>query len=34
MDESDAVEDLQLFARKSWKNRANRMGKIESKKAK
>jgi CBS domain containing-hemolysin-like protein len=34
MDESDDVEDLQLLARKSWKNRANRMGKIEGGKAK
>jgi len=34
MDESDAVEDLQLLARKSWLNRANSMGKIEGRKAK
>jgi CBS domain containing-hemolysin-like protein len=34
MDESDDVEDLQLLARKSWKNRANKMGKIEGRKAK
>ena len=32
MDESDSVEDLQALARKSWKNRAKRMGFIEGKK--
>jgi CBS domain containing-hemolysin-like protein len=32
MDESDSVEDLQALARKSWKNRAKRMGIIEEKK--
>ena len=32
MDESDSVEDLQALARKSWKNRAKRMGFIEEKK--
>ena len=26
MDESDSVADLQALARKSWKNRAERMG--------
>jgi len=29
MDESDSVADLQAHARKSWKNRAKRMGIIE-----
>jgi CBS domain containing-hemolysin-like protein len=32
MDESDSVADLQALARKSWKNRAKRMGIIEEKK--
>lgn len=32
MDESDSVADLQAHARKSWKNRAKRMGIIEDKK--
>jgi CBS domain containing-hemolysin-like protein len=32
MDESDSVEDLQALARKSWENRAKRMGIIEEKK--
>jgi hypothetical protein len=29
MDESDSVADMQDLARKSWKNRAKRMGIIE-----
>ena len=29
MDESDTIEDLQLLARKSWENRAKRMGIID-----
>lgn len=32
MDESDSVADLQALARKSWKNRAKRMGIIDDKK--
>ena len=32
MDESDSVADLQALARKSWKNRAKRMGIIRDKK--
>ncbi|WP_297803564.1 CNNM domain-containing protein [uncultured Polaribacter sp.] len=32
MDESDSVADLQALARKSWKNRAKRMGIIKDKK--
>jgi CBS domain containing-hemolysin-like protein len=32
MDESDSVADLQLLARKSWENRAKRMGIIEDNK--
>jgi CBS domain containing-hemolysin-like protein len=32
MDESDSVADLQAHARKSWKNRAKRMGIIEGEK--
>ncbi|WP_298779844.1 CNNM domain-containing protein [uncultured Polaribacter sp.] len=32
MDESDSVADLQQLARKSWENRAKRMGIIEDKK--
>ena len=32
MDESDSVADLQAHARKSWKNRAKRMGNITDKK--
>ena len=32
MDESDNVADLQLMARKSWENRAKKMGLIEEKK--
>ena len=32
MDETDSVADLQSYARKSWKDRAKRMGIIENKK--
>ena len=32
MDESDNIADLQSYARKSWKDRAKRMGIIENKK--
>ena len=32
MDESDSVADLQALARKSWENRAKRMGIIDDKK--
>jgi len=32
MDESDNIADLQSYARKSWENRAKRMGIIEDKK--
>ena len=31
MDESDSVADLQAHARKSWKNRAKKMGAIDDK---
>ena len=32
MDESDNIADLQSYARKSWENRAKRMGIIKDKK--